>query len=124
MKQYLSYVLMLFLALHLLYTNSDLLGGLDAGSDRVGGMPARVAFAASYSLITVIVLAVYPRLWLVAVLAVFDGFGVYLKYNVFQEYFTPIAALYFGLYTALIVVSSGLAVREPKPKPKRKYKKS
>jgi hypothetical protein len=107
---------MFMLALHLLYTNSDLLALLEP--NKVQHIWMRWVFAASYSLITVLILNAYPRLWLLLILASFDGFGVYLKYNVYQTYFTPTAAVYFGLYTALIVISSGLASR----KPVKKYK--
>jgi len=122
-------ILMAFLVLHLVYSNSDLLitvAEMVLGS-KLNGLQTvlRYAFAFSYSIITVIIMYLYPRFWLILTLSIFDGFAVYLKYNVNQAYFITVTAVYFGLYTMLIVIAVGLVrIKDTSKKTRKRIKKS
>jgi len=105
-------LLLIFIALHLVFSNTDLLisAAEMALQSKLNGIEKafRVIFSLSYSLITVLVIHLYPRMWMIILLSVFDGFAVYLKYNVFQDNFIVVTSIYFGLYTMVIILAGGL----------------
>lgn len=121
-------VLLIFLAIHLIYSNYSLLLdiskmidinqftsiGLSDSEANLKAKPdlftmiSKLIFAISYSIITVTLIYLYPRIILIFLVALMDGIGIYLKYNIYQDYFIQLTAVYFGLYTALIVITSGL----------------
>ena len=108
-NQKLLRIILLLLALHLLYTNTVLLLTLVSGEAFWLWQALRVLFALSYSLMTVLVIAVYPRWYVYTLSAVLDGFAVWLKYYDFAnpQMFTTLASVYFAFYTAFIVVIAG-----------------
>lgn len=113
-KKYLV-IIMSFLAIHLIYSNASLLIDLHKIIKDVSELTKmeyalRLVFAFSYSIITVLIIAIYPSKIILLFTSLFDGFAVYLKYNVNQNDFVLIASLYFGLYTMLIVIISGIVV--------------
>lgn|GEM_PF-3751410 len=105
-------VLLAGLAIHLFYSNTDLLVSaqkliLETNLNFYEKL-WKAIFALSYSVITITILYLYPKMWLIVWVAFLDGFGIYLKYNVYQNYYILFTSVYFGLYTFTIVVSSGL----------------
>lgn len=121
-------ILLIFLAIHLIYSNNSLLLdmgkmidknqfinlGLSESEATLKAIPdmftiiSKLIFAISYSIITVTLIYLYPRIVLISLVALMDGFGIYLKYNINQDYFIELSAIYFGIYTAIIVITSGL----------------
>ena len=105
------------LGVHLLYTNTMLLiqhyavyyGSTATAIDVV----FRIIFAMSYSWLTIIVLNKYPKIVVFSILAAVDGTGVMLKYIIFanKTQFANMVAIYFSVYTALIIVVSGLIIK-------------
>jgi len=114
-KDYTTAIVIL-LALHLLFVNTDIIIKLLkalAGELNLLQKSGALLFALSYSLITVLIIKVYPRLWMFGLTAVFDGFAVYLNYGN-KPYFTEAAAVYLGLYTTLIILATGFIERSQK----------
>ena len=105
-------ILLSFLALHLIYSNSDLLIAsqemINDTNLSITEIITKIVFAVSYSILTVTLLYLYPKMWLIVIVAILDGYGIYLKYNVNQANFIFFVSLYFGLYTCIIVISAGL----------------
>jgi hypothetical protein len=106
-------IVLAILAIHLIYSNTSLLMDLHKMIYEVAELSSwqylsKFIFAFSYSIITVLIIAIYPKLWIITITGLFDGFAVYLKYNIEQAHFILTGAIYFGLYTMLIVVISGL----------------
>lgn len=107
------------LAIHLLYTNTMLLlqhfsiynSGEIAGAMEIS---FRIIFALSYSWLTIVVLNKYPKILVFSVLAGIDGFAVFLKYRIFADKFAfaNSVSLYFAFYTAIIIIVSGLIIRQ------------
>lgn len=104
----LTLILVAALAIHLLYSNADLIRSALELSNVESVLYSEYVFAASYSILTVVLISLYPARWLIIIVSLLDGFGIYLKYNVHQAYFIEIVSVYFGLYTMVIVFSSGL----------------
>lgn len=99
MKKTLTIILIL-LAIHLLYTNSILLLRFVEHKTAINEI-MRVIFAGSYSIITVLILSIYPKRYVFILAGLLDGFSVALSYD-----FNTIA-LFFGIYTAFIVIIAG-----------------
>ena len=104
------------LALHLVFVNTEILVKLikvitDTNKLALSQSLSAVVFALSYSLITVLIITVYPRVWMFSLSALFDGFAVYLNYAV-PHWFATAAAAYLGLYTTLIIVATGFIERK------------
>ncbi len=110
-QNFLSAILFL-LALHLLYSNSLLLQEM-VKSTTWTASAFGLLFGLSYSLMTVLIIRVYPRWYVFSLSALLDGIAVWLKYYPFtdQRTFFVLTAVYFSLYTAFIVVISGLIAR-------------
>lgn len=113
-------LLVISLAVHLVYSNADLINSILKMSNVESLNYSQYIFAASYSLLTITIMTLYPKLWLICLVAALDGFGIYLKYNVHQSYFVEIGAVYYGIYTAIIVISSGLISINQMPKRRAK----
>ena len=114
-RHYLTAIIVL-LAMHLLFVNTEIISKLLKALNGLQRLPlvqslGAALFALSYSLITVLILKVYPRLWLFLLTASFDGFAVYLNYT-YKPWFSLAAAVYLGFYTTLIIVATGLIERE------------
>jgi hypothetical protein len=80
----------------------------------------RVAFALSYSVMTVLILGAYPKLTVIILAAIFDGISVFLNYNIYLPNFLQIAAIYFGLYTAFVSLIAGIIARSELKKRRQK----
>ncbi len=106
-------VILILLALHLLYSNSILLTEMVSAKTIITKLMA-VLFGLSYSLITVLVIAVYPRWYVFSISALLDGTAVFLKYFPFanDKTFFVLSAVYFATYTAFIVVISGMISKQ------------
>ena len=107
--------ILILLALHLLYSNSILLIDMVSAKTFLTKSMA-VLFGLSYSLITVLVIAVFPRWYVFSVSAFLDGSAVFLKYFPFanDKIFFVLSAVYFATYTAFIVVISGMISKHGK----------
>lgn len=100
-------IMMSALILHLLYTNAELL--ISAKNFATNGATmfdkvALTAFALSYSLISALCVFHLQKIAPILVFGVLDGFAVYLRINVNQEPFLLITAVFFGLYTSLLIL--------------------
>ncbi len=125
MKRKILTILLSFLALHLLYSNVSLLIDLHKVIHNIdkldqGETISKIFFAFSYSIMTVIIITIYPKRWIILSSGILDGFAVYLKYNINQPNFMLIASVYFGLYTAFIVIVSGLISEKQNEKKQNK----
>jgi len=106
-------LILILLAVHLFYTNAHILISHELLTTDVEQLSLfqiikKYFFAATYSLLTVMLIKKFPKLLLLAIDALIIGFGVYLCYNVFQDYFVPLTAVYLAVYTTVIAFSSGL----------------
>jgi len=112
MKNKILTIILILLALHLIFSNTSLLVDMQEminKSDLNNWQYAlRIAFALSYSILTVLILTIYPKIWIVTITGLLDGFSVYLKYNINQPYFLLIGAIFFGVYTFVIVLTAGI----------------
>lgn len=102
-------IILFTLAAHLFYSNSELL--IAAKEMAAPDAPVTIfdktvltAFALSYSIMTTVAVFSLHRLFPVLVFAVLDGFAVYLRINVEQPAFVLISSLFYGFYTAYIIV--------------------
>ena len=102
-------IILFTLAAHLFYSNSELL--IAAKEMATPDAPVTIfdktvltAFALSYSIMTTVAVFSLHRLFPVLVFAVLDGFAVYLRINVEQPAFVLISSLFYGFYTAYIIV--------------------
>jgi len=114
MKRNLTIILSIILSLHLLYSNTMLLlHHYELTNNATAGNLEsifRILFSLSYSSITAIILTIYPRTAIFIIIAIIDGFGVTLKYIQIKNdfVFTNLSAIYFGVYTMLIIIVAGL----------------
>ena len=102
-------IILFTLATHLFYSNSELL--IAAKEMVTKDAPVSIfdktvltAFALSYSVMTTVAVFTLRRLIPVLVFAALDGFAVYLRINVEQPQFVFISSLFYGFYTAYIIV--------------------
>ena len=102
-------IILFTLAAHLFYSNSELL--IAAKELATPDAPVSLfdksvltAFALSYSVMTTVAVFTLRRLIPVLVFAALDGFAVYLRINVEQPQFILISSLFYGFYTAYIIV--------------------
>lgn len=102
-------IILFTLAAHLFYSNSELL--IAAKEMVTKDAPVSIfdktvltAFALSYSVMTTVAVFTLRRLIPVLVFAALDGFAVYLRINVEQPQFILISSLFYGFYTAYIIV--------------------
>ena len=102
-------IILFTLAAHLFYSNSELL--IAAKELATPDAPVSIfdksvltAFALSYSVMTTVAVFTLRRLIPVLVFAALDGFAVYLRINVEQPQFVLISSLFYGFYTAYIIV--------------------
>ncbi|MBR4324715.1 MAG: hypothetical protein IKP73_04200 [Bacteroidales bacterium] len=102
-------IILFTLAAHLFYSNSELL--IAAKELATPDAPVSIfdksvltAFALSYSVMTTVAVFTLRRLIPVLVFAALDGFAVYLRINVEQPHFVLISSLFYGFYTAYIIV--------------------
>ena len=102
-------IILFTLAAHLFYSNSELL--IAAKEMATPDAPVTIfdktvltAFALSYSVMTTVAVFTLRRIIPVLVFAVLDGFAVYLRINVEQPQFVLISSLFYGFYTAYIIV--------------------
>ena len=105
-------IILTILALHLLYSNSALLRQLVHSQSTIATVFS-VLFGLSYSLITVLIIAIYPRWYVFTVSGLLDSVAVLLKYYPFgnEQLFFVLTAIYFAVYTGYIVVISGIISR-------------
>ena len=110
-------IILSILALHLLYSNSELLRLL-VHSTNLKTQVFSLLFGLSYSLITVLIIAIYPRWYVFSVSATLDATAVFLKYYPFgnERLFFSLTAVYFALYTGYIVLISGVIARSERQK--------
>ncbi len=116
MERKIILIILILFGFHLLYSNTMLLmeANLLQSAKFWTSMPeymqytVTIFFAGSYSAITVLMLELYPRTWLIISLATLDFSGVFIKYAPIQEYFAILAAVYFAIYTGMIVISIGM----------------
>ena len=116
MERKIILIILILFGFHLLYSNTMLLmeANLLQSAKFWTSMPeymqytVTIFFAGSYSAITVLMLELYPRTWLIISLATLDSSGVFIKYAPIQEYFAILAAIYFAIYTGMIVISIGM----------------
>ena len=101
-------IVITILALHLWYTNADLL--LTAKSIGVDRAPLSVLttvglslFALSYSVLSAIAVIKIQKYGYVLIFSVLDGFAIYIDKNVDQIYFLLIVSIYYAVYTAYII---------------------
>jgi len=111
-------VLMFFLGTHLLYANTMLLLDmqqvlvLEDKGYLINESPAiKMMFAVGYAIMSSIILYKNPVIVLIVLAAWFDGFCVYIRYNIYHPHFLIYSSLYFGAFTAFIVISGGLIRR-------------
>ncbi len=111
-KDKLLNTILFLLALHLLYSNSVLLQSMVKNTSTITQIFS-LLFGMSYSLMTVLIISVYPRWYVYSISAFLDGIAVLLKYFPFsdEKIFFVLSAIYFSLYTAFIVVISGMIAR-------------
>jgi len=112
--------IIIILALHLLFVNTEIIIKLlkaISGSSHLSILQTSgaVIFALSYSLITVLIIKVYPNPLVFSLTALFDGFAVYLNYFI-PSFFHIGASLYLGVYTSLIIIATGLLERKENQK--------
>jgi len=96
------------LSLHLWYSNADLLIAakeLAVGVENVSNfnVVCLTLFALSYSILTAVSVVKMQKYMFVALFAILDGFAVYLRINVNQQYFLIITSIFFAVYTAYII---------------------
>ena len=106
MKKTLTIILIL-LAVHLLYTNTNLLLVFVEQKTTLNDV-LRLLFAGSYSAITVLILAIYPKRHVFLLSGLLDGTSVLLQYLPMQPHTQQsLTAVYFSLYTMFIVIIAG-----------------
>lgn len=105
-------IIMGSLALHLLYSNGSLLIKLNTIPET--GIKYLLIillsiFAVSYSILTVFIIFKFPKRIFFIGVGILDGFGIFLKLNslIDDTAFMLLAALYFSIYTTIIVITSG-----------------
>lgn len=119
MKKNILTIILVLLAIHLLYTNSILLLNFVEEKNFISDA-FRVIFAASYSIITVLIIRVFPVRYVFFISGLLDGFSVAIKYIPIENNTTIIlTALYFGLYTMFIVIVSGEITKKNEDKTKK-----
>lgn len=99
-------IMMIALCAHLLYSNSELLIAaqkMSADGCNVFDTVVLSVFALAYSLISTICVYHVEKYLPVMIFAILDGFAVYLRINVNQEYFLLIVSLFFGFYTFCLI---------------------
>ena len=110
------------LALHLWYTNADLLiTAKSIAEDRapLSGFTLTVLglFALSYSVLSAIAVVKIKHYIYVAIFALLDGFAIYLRINVDQQEFLFITSVFYAIYTAYIITVCWLLNRSQQPTP-------
>ena len=112
-KQILN-ILLGLLGMHLLYSNTELLLQLVGSGSTWYNVLSRLVFALSYSAMTVLIIMIYPRWYVFTLSAMLDATAVWLKYFDFasRTTFVHYASLYFALYTAFVVIVSGLISKQ------------
>ncbi len=126
MKKNILTIILILLAIHLLYTNSILLMNFVEERSVIADA-LRILFAASYSIITVLIIRVYPVRYVFFISGILDGFSVAIKYMpVESNTLFLLSALYFGIYTMFIVIVAGEITKknEAKTKPKGNQKEN
>jgi hypothetical protein len=112
---------LLFLALHLFTVNARLLAHLNIDSKTAGSVfdfanlqldnIIAMVISLSYSMATAIMikLAEAKRYQLILIwwFAIIDGLGVFIYYSVFTN-FQKLGAIYYGIYTASIILAIGM----------------
>ncbi|MCR4561127.1 MAG: hypothetical protein K5685_13700 [Bacteroidales bacterium] len=100
-------IILFTLASHLFYSNSELLiAAKECAQNGITTFDKVVltAFALSYSVMTTVSVFALRKLFPVLVFAVLDGWAVYLRINIDQQNFVLISAVFYGFYTAYIIV--------------------
>jgi uncharacterized membrane protein len=103
------------IAAHLMYSNSMLLIDreiLVKGSISFFEIAIMILFASSYSVVTALSLRKLRKLIFVLFFALLDGIAVYLRINVYQEYFVIIVAIFFAVYTFYIILIAYILERQ------------
>ena len=112
------------LFLHVFYANSILL--LDAqrilleSNAGVFKEPHffKLIFAFSYSSVSILIMIKYVKLSVIVITGIFDGFAVYIRYNIAHPNFLLWVAFYFGVFSTFLVIIFGLiqiAKKQEKP---------
>lgn len=112
-------IMMVALCAHLLYSNSELLIAaqkMSADGCNVFDTVVLSVFALAYSLISTICVYHVEKYLPVMIFAILDGFAVYLRINVNQEYFLLIVSLFFGFYTFCLISFVFLILRQHRNK--------
>lgn len=112
-------IMMVALCAHLLYSNSELLIAaqkMSADGCNVFDTVVLSVFALAYSLISTICVYHVEKYLPVMIFAILDGFAVYLRINVNQEYFLLIVSLFFGFYTFCLISFVFLILRQNRNK--------
>ena len=100
-------IILFTLASHLFYSNSELLiAAKECAQNGITTFDKVVltAFALSYSVMTTVSVFALRKLFPVLVFAVLDGLAVYMRINIDQQNFVLISAVFYGFYTAYIIV--------------------
>lgn len=125
------YIVLVTLALHLFYTNSELLiANKELLLNKAPGILDKVfltLFALSYSLMTAFAILKIHNLISILIFGLLDGFAVYLRVNFEQENFVLITSLFYGFYTFYIIlccywIKKSENKQEVKEKPKEETK--
>jgi hypothetical protein len=100
-------VILVLLAVHLLYTNTNLLLKLTEAQTTINEI-LRFVFAGSYSAITVLILSIYPKRHVFVISGLLDGLSVTLNYIPLPvQHIHLIIGLFFGIYTSFIAIIIG-----------------
>lgn len=96
--------LIVSVAVHLLYTNANLLL-VSATGKPIGFI---IIFALSYSIMTALLLELYPRITAIVFVALLDGAGVFIEKSPHELNIQLLTAIYFAVYTFYIILVVGL----------------
>lgn len=113
-------IILFTLAAHLFYSNSELLiAAKECAQNGITTFDKVVltAFALSYSVMTTVSVFALKKIFPVIIFALLDGFAVYLRIYVDQQHFIIISALFYGFYTAYIIVIAFMLKNAVTPTP-------
>jgi len=117
-KEHIILILMGLIATHLLFSNTELLIKLMQinieGEISIVSYTFAIIFALGYSLITAIIIKIYPKIILFVLIGILDSSGVYLFWSNIEneQFFTIASSIYFAIYTLLIIIISGLISKD------------
>jgi hypothetical protein len=117
-------IILVALTLHLWYSNSELLiAAKQLSSEKAISLfdtISLIIFALSYSLITAISVFRLKSWAPIAVFALIDGFAIYLRININHQYYIITTAVFYGFYTAYLIIVSYMLKRSESDSPTEK----